>query len=149
MQFSLTNFGRVVSADVRLDGITVIAGPNGSGKSTISRALYTWFTFLRQFGHEIPLERAKAISDEVIETFKQNGVPARYALRFLGTYFRNRVQQKLLDRSFWLDEEVSRAWWRERVQRTYPWLTSSGKDIFRVEKKSHQRGIIAFIKFLA
>lgn len=134
MHFSLTNFGRVVAADVRLDGITVIAGPNGSGKSTISRALYSWFTFLRQFRREIPLERAKAVSDEVVETLKQKGVPARYALRFLGTYFRNRLPQKLLDRSFWLDAEASRAWWRERVQRSFPWLSSSGKDIFRVEE---------------
>lgn len=134
MHFSLTNFGRVVAADVRLDGITVIAGPNGSGKSTIGRALYTWFTFLRQFEREIPQERAKAVSDEVKETLKQNGVPARDAIRFLVTYFRNRLPQKLLDRSFWLDEEVSRAWWRERVQRSFPWLSSSGKDIFRVEE---------------
>ena len=134
MQFSLTNFGRVVSADVRLDGITVIAGPNGSGKSTISRALYTWFTFLRQFGREIPQERAKAISDEVKEVLTQNGVPARDAMRFWGTYFRSRLPQKLLDRSFWLDEEGSRAWWRERVQRSFPRFSSSRKDIFGVEE---------------
>ena len=87
MHFSLTNFGRVVAADVRLDGITVIAGPNGSGKSTIGRALYTWFTSLRQFEREIPQERAKAVSDEVKETLKQNGVSARDAIRFLVTYF--------------------------------------------------------------
>lgn len=134
MQFSLTNFGKVVAADVWLDGITVIAGPNGSGKSTISRALYTWFTFLRQFGREIPQERAKAISDEVKEVLTQNGVPARDAIRFWGTYFRSRLPQKLLDRSFWLDEEGSRAWWRERVQRSFPRFSSSRKDIFGVEE---------------
>ena len=134
MQFSLTNFGRVVAADVRLDGITVIAGPNGSGKSTISRALYTWFTFLRQFGREIPQERAKAISDEVTEALTQNGVPVRDALHFWATYFRNRLPQKLLDRSFWLDEEASRAWWSERVQRFFLIWSSSRKDVFGAEK---------------
>ena len=134
MQFSLTNFGRVVAADVRLDGITVIAGPNGSGKSTISRALYTWFTFLRQFGREIPQERAKAISDEVTEALTQNGVPVRDALHFWATYFRNRLPQKLLDRSFWLDEEASRAWWSERVQRSFLIWSSSRKDVFGAEK---------------
>lgn len=134
MQFSLTNFGKVAAADVRLDGITVIAGLNGSGKSTISRALYTWFTFLRQFGREIPQERAKAISDEVTEALTQNGVPVRDALHFWATYFRNRLPQKLLDRSFWLDEEASRAWWSERVQRSFLIWSSSRKDVFGAEK---------------
>lgn len=133
MRFSLTNFGRVGVADVRLDGITVIAGPNGSGKSTVSRALYTWFTFLRQFGRDIPQERANAIREEVKESLKQNGVPVRDVLRFVVRYLRYPFPQKILDRSFWLDEEMSRAWWTERVQRSFPVMSSSGRDIFGAE----------------
>lgn len=134
MRFSLTNFGRVGVADVRLDGITVIAGPNGSGKSTVSRALYTWFTFLRQFGRAIPQERAKIINEDVETVLVQNGVAAYFASRFLSTYFRNRLPQKLLDRSFWMDEKKSRSWWIEHVQRSFPRFLSSEKDIRSVEE---------------
>lgn len=134
MKFKLTNFGRIRTADVKLDGITVIAGPNGAGKSTISRALYTWFTFLRQFEREIPQERAAVISEDVELLLRQNGVPAYVASRFLSTYFRNRLPSKLLDRSFWLDEKNSRAWWIDRVQRSFPRFFSSGEDILGAEK---------------
>lgn len=134
MRFSLTNFGRVGVVDVRLDGITVIAGPNGSGKSTVSRALYTWFTFLRQFGRAIPQERAKIINEDVETVLAQNGVSAYFASRFLRTYFRNRLPQKLLDRSFWSDESISRSWWNEHVQRSFPIFLSSEKEIRGVEE---------------
>lgn len=39
-QYSLHNYRAVMKADIRLDGITVIAGINGCGKSTLSRWLY-------------------------------------------------------------------------------------------------------------
>lgn len=41
MKLHVENIGRVGSAEVCLDGITVVTGGNGSGKSTISKALYT------------------------------------------------------------------------------------------------------------
>lgn len=129
MRFSLTNFGRIGAADVRLDGLTVIAGPNGSGKSTISRALYTWFTFLRQFGREIPQVRAEAIIEDVKMVLTQNGVPEDSASRFLPAVCRHRLWQKLLNRSFWLNEAESWLWWRERVPKSFPRLSSSLKDI--------------------
>ena len=38
--FKLSNYHAIESADITLDGITVLSGENGSGKSTISRWLY-------------------------------------------------------------------------------------------------------------
>lgn len=40
LRFQVKNFRAINSADIALDGITVIAGENGSGKSTISKLLY-------------------------------------------------------------------------------------------------------------
>lgn len=40
LSFKLQDYHAVGSADLKIDGITVIAGENGSGKSTISRWLY-------------------------------------------------------------------------------------------------------------
>ncbi len=41
MKISLTNVGKIGQAEVKLNGLTVIAGPNDSGKSTLGRALYS------------------------------------------------------------------------------------------------------------
>ena len=43
MILSLKNIGKVESAKVELNGITVIAGENDTGKSTIGKALYSIF----------------------------------------------------------------------------------------------------------
>lgn len=43
IKISVKDFRAIHSADINLNGITVIAGVNGSGKSTLSRLLYTIF----------------------------------------------------------------------------------------------------------
>ena len=40
MRIKIENIAKVDNADIKLDGITVIAGVNGTGKSTVSRSLY-------------------------------------------------------------------------------------------------------------
>lgn len=40
MRIRISNIGCISSADVRLDGLTVIAGPNDSGKSTVGKVLF-------------------------------------------------------------------------------------------------------------
>lgn len=44
MQFKIKNIGKIISADIKLNGLTVIAGANDSGKSTAGRALYSLVT---------------------------------------------------------------------------------------------------------
>ena len=39
-QYFLSNFQAINKADIKLEGITVLAGANGCGKSTLSRWLY-------------------------------------------------------------------------------------------------------------
>ena len=43
LKITVKDFRAIHSADIALNGITVIAGVNGSGKSTLSRLLYTIF----------------------------------------------------------------------------------------------------------
>lgn len=38
--YKLSNYRAIKNADIKIDGITVLAGENGSGKSTLSRFLY-------------------------------------------------------------------------------------------------------------
>lgn len=94
MKVKIQNFGRVTSADIRLDGITVIAGSNGSGKSTISRVLMTWLSYLRQIDYRIEQERIRSIRDAVIKIMAAADLPVYYFKQL-------RNSRKLLERSFW------------------------------------------------
>ena len=49
MRLYLKNVGKVSEADIKLDGITVIAGENNTGKSTVGKMLYCLFhSFYRE-----------------------------------------------------------------------------------------------------
>ncbi|HIC78966.1 MAG TPA: ABC transporter ATP-binding protein, partial [Sulfurovum sp.] len=41
MELQLKNIGMIKEANVKLDGLTVIAGENDTGKSTVGKALYS------------------------------------------------------------------------------------------------------------
>ena len=41
MELKLSYVNRIKSAEVKLNGLTVVVGPNNSGKSTIGRTLYS------------------------------------------------------------------------------------------------------------
>lgn len=65
MKISLQNVGKLASADVELNGITVIAGDNDTGKSTVGKALYSVFNGLYQAGRQVETEREKLFRDDV------------------------------------------------------------------------------------
>ena len=46
MELQLKNIGMIKEANVKLDGLTVIAGENDTGKSTVGKAVYFLMTFL-------------------------------------------------------------------------------------------------------
>ncbi|WP_276946094.1 AAA family ATPase, partial [Eisenbergiella massiliensis] len=48
MKLSLKNIGKIETASVEINGITVIAGENNTGKSTVGRALFAVFNFSNQ-----------------------------------------------------------------------------------------------------
>ena len=43
MEIYLENIGKVKQAQIKINGITVIAGENDTGKSTIGKALFSMF----------------------------------------------------------------------------------------------------------
>lgn len=49
LEISVHNFRAIKSADIRLNGITVLAGVNGSGKSTISKLVYWIIKTIRDY----------------------------------------------------------------------------------------------------
>ena len=66
MFLSIKNLGKIETADIEIDAITVIAGENNSGKSTIGKALFCIFNSFYAVDKNIMAERESAIS-RVIE----------------------------------------------------------------------------------
>lgn len=61
MQLYLENIGKVNTAKVDINTITVIAGKNGTGKSTISQSLFSIFNSFYQYHNVIDLERRHSL----------------------------------------------------------------------------------------
>lgn len=66
MKLHIENIGKLKSADVTLDGITVIAGKNNTGKSTVGKTLYCIFNSLYNIDEKIELDRKEYIADAVL-----------------------------------------------------------------------------------
>ena len=65
MKLSLKNIGMIKNADIKLNGITVIAGKNGTGKSTIGKTLFTIFNSFSHYEDEIKNARVKQFAQEI------------------------------------------------------------------------------------
>ena len=53
MKLSIKNIGKIESADIVLDGITVICGENNTGKSTVGKVLFSYFNSMCDFESKI------------------------------------------------------------------------------------------------
>ncbi len=67
MRLKIENIGMIRHADIRLDGLTIIAGENDTGKSTVGKLI---FSLIKAFNrYEQDLSDSK--SDEIIELIKE------------------------------------------------------------------------------
>ena len=57
MKLLLRNFAKIKEAEIRFDGLTVIAGNNNTGKSTVGKVLFTLFHSLRNMSRSVMEER--------------------------------------------------------------------------------------------
>ena len=114
IKISVKDFRAIHSADIDLNGITVIAGVNGSGKSTLSRLLYTIFNKVKSLDDvywSVFYSETFAIREvcqQIYDTLK----PSDLNLLFGTTVeeVRNEIQKaiSLLTDSFRQDEKIKR-----------------------------------------
>ena len=62
-RYTLSDFHAIKSADIKIDGITVLAGENGCGKSTLSRWLYYLINGTRLFNEFTMKNYIKKLND--------------------------------------------------------------------------------------
>ena len=80
MKLSLKNIGKIETASVEINGITVIAGENNTGKSTVGRALFAVFNSFYNIQKQIESELVQNI-ENLIDIMYRN-VTNRYTRRF-------------------------------------------------------------------
>ena len=80
MKLSLKNIGKIETASVEINGITVIAGENNTVKSTVGRALFAVFNSFYNIQKQIESERVQNI-ENLIDMMYRN-VTNRYTRRF-------------------------------------------------------------------
>ena len=65
MRLHLKHIAKIEEADIRLEGITVLAGENDTGKSTIGKALYSIFNSFWHAERSIQEVRISRIHDRI------------------------------------------------------------------------------------
>lgn len=84
MEFSIRGIGIIKEADIKMDGLTVIAGSNNSGKTTVGRALYAVTSAVEDLAEKQQQDQAKAVFyriRKIVEPFDGWLSRSRFLLR--------------------------------------------------------------------
>ena len=114
IKISVKDFRAIHSADIDLNGITVIAGVNGSGKSTLSKLLYTIFNKVKALddvywnAFRLEIQPIEEVCQQIFDTLKPSGLNYLFGIDVEG--LRNDVQKaiSLLTDSYSQDEKIKR-----------------------------------------
>ncbi|MBW5399441.1 ATP-binding protein [Brachyspira pilosicoli] len=66
MELSIQKFAKIKEANIKIEGITVIAGENNTGKSTIGKILFSCFNSFNNLEKEIYLSKEHSIRREIL-----------------------------------------------------------------------------------
>lgn len=79
MRLKINNIGKVRKADIKLNGLTVIAGANSSGKSTVGKVLFSAIKAVADAKDNDEKDRENAIDKQVTSLYMRiKGVVSRY-----------------------------------------------------------------------
>lgn len=78
MRLKIDDLAQIKSADICMDGITVIAGQNNTGKSTIGKTLFAAFNSLYNIDEKVKAQRSQAIGQVLNRIFRNNSYIREY-----------------------------------------------------------------------
>ncbi len=94
MKLNVSNFAKIKSADIVVDGITVIAGENNTGKSTIGKILFSLFNAVSGIEDKILEQKVNEIA-KISKTLLRNNISVSGNERIRNAHI---VARKIADR---------------------------------------------------
>ncbi|MGI6578840.1 MAG: AAA family ATPase [Saccharofermentanales bacterium] len=93
MRLYLENIGKIKTADIEINGITIIAGENDTGKSTVGKALYSFFRSFHDLHQHIKNERIEKITEIFLKTIRETFDDLDYSRYQIRLIFENIVEE--------------------------------------------------------
>ena len=69
MKLNIKNLGRIKEAEIKIDGITIIAGENNTGKTTVGKVLFSCFNLLNNLEKDIYSDKKYSVQKEVYNLY--------------------------------------------------------------------------------
>ena len=82
MFLGIRNLGKIETADIEIDAITVIAGKNNSGKSTVGKALFCIFNSFYDIDKQIDAEKHSFVNRVIEAAYRSTTNQLPLSLRF-------------------------------------------------------------------
>ena len=102
MKIELENVGKINKAQIRLDGITVIAGENSTGKSTVGKMLFCVFKAFYRMEEHIQFEKVNTVRKTVTNYFLKHLTGFQTGMGYSGSpkrWLKVRITRKISRKS--------------------------------------------------
>ena len=80
MRLYLKNIGKIKTADIKINGITVLAGENDTGKSTVGKVLYSFFMSFHDLEQKIRTERIESMTNLLLKEIRDSSEGMNYPI---------------------------------------------------------------------
>ncbi|BDD40790.1 AAA family ATPase [Streptococcus ruminantium] len=144
MKISIEKIGKINKAEIKIDGLTVIAGKNSTGKSTVSKSLFSIFNSFHKITQTHREYKERAVRERVLdldnflEIFFMDDFAVdlgSVVMKLVSTTSRNDIERVL--QSFQLDKKLSESNYAKIISEIDKINQSSLEDVLYEETNNY------------